>query len=196
VVKKRQKDISDIEQKIISMYAKGMTTRQISDTLEDIYGFEASEGFISDVTDKIIILATALALTFTACGDSSYANKKDDAKKTTESTEKTDSKDAPKEETEDTVKDNTAEVTCQSILDEYSQKIKDATPGLVEEYNTESAGKAGDINALAEISTAKIEKLAEISAEGTEKMAELMLTNKYSQPKRCFQKFFMKAYLK
>jgi len=54
VVKKRQKDISDIDQKIISMYAKGMTTRQISDTLEDIYGFEAFEGFISDVTDKIM----------------------------------------------------------------------------------------------------------------------------------------------
>ena len=54
VVKKRQKDISDIDQKIISMYAKGMTTRQISDTLEDIYGFQASEGFISDVTDKIM----------------------------------------------------------------------------------------------------------------------------------------------
>lgn len=54
VVKKRQKNISDIDQKILSMYAKGMTTRQISDTLEDIYGFEASEGFISDVTDKIM----------------------------------------------------------------------------------------------------------------------------------------------
>ena len=54
VVKKRQKDISDIDQKIISMYAKGMTTRQISDTLQDIYGFEASEGFISDVTDKLL----------------------------------------------------------------------------------------------------------------------------------------------
>ena len=36
------------------MYAKGMTTRQISDTLEDIYGFKASGGFISDVTDKIM----------------------------------------------------------------------------------------------------------------------------------------------
>lgn len=54
VVKKHQKDISDIDQKIISMYAKGMTTRQISDTLMDIYGFEASEGFISDVTDKLL----------------------------------------------------------------------------------------------------------------------------------------------
>ena len=54
VVKKRQKDISEIDQKIISMYAKGMTTRQISETLMDIYGFEASEGFISDVTDKLL----------------------------------------------------------------------------------------------------------------------------------------------
>lgn len=54
VVKKRQKDISDTDQKIISMYAKGMTTRQISETIEDIYGFETSEGFISDVTDKIL----------------------------------------------------------------------------------------------------------------------------------------------
>ena len=31
-----------------------MTTRQILETVEDIYGFEASEGFISDVTDKSI----------------------------------------------------------------------------------------------------------------------------------------------
>ena len=54
IVKKRQKDISDIDQKIISMYAKGMTTKQISETLDDIYGFEVSEGFISDVTDKIL----------------------------------------------------------------------------------------------------------------------------------------------
>lgn len=54
IVKKRQKDISDIDQKIISMYAKGMTTRQISEIIMDIYGFEVSEGFISDVTDKIL----------------------------------------------------------------------------------------------------------------------------------------------
>lgn len=54
VVKKRQKDISSIDQKISSMYAKEMTTRQISDTLMDVYGFEASEGFISDVTDKLL----------------------------------------------------------------------------------------------------------------------------------------------
>ena len=54
IVKKGQKNISDIDHKIISMYAKGMTTRQISDTIEDIYGFDVSEGFISDVTDKLL----------------------------------------------------------------------------------------------------------------------------------------------
>ncbi|MCI7692650.1 MAG: transposase [Oscillospiraceae bacterium] len=52
VVKKRQKDISGIEQKIISLYAKGMTTRQISETIEDIYGFEVSDGMVSDITDE------------------------------------------------------------------------------------------------------------------------------------------------
>lgn len=31
-----------------------MTTRRISETIEDIYGFETSEGFISDVTDNIL----------------------------------------------------------------------------------------------------------------------------------------------
>lgn len=36
------------------MYAKGMTTRQISETIEDIYGFETSQSLISDVRDKIL----------------------------------------------------------------------------------------------------------------------------------------------
>ena len=54
IVKNRQKDISGIDDKIISMYAKGLTTRQISEQIEDIYGFACSESFISDVTDKIL----------------------------------------------------------------------------------------------------------------------------------------------
>ena len=42
------------EQKIISLYAKGMTTRQISDTIEDIYGFEISHETISEITDSVL----------------------------------------------------------------------------------------------------------------------------------------------
>ncbi len=51
---KRKKDISAIEEKIISLYAKGMTTGQISDIIEDIYGFEVSESLVSDITDKLL----------------------------------------------------------------------------------------------------------------------------------------------
>lgn len=54
IVPKRKKDISEIEDKIISMYAKGMTTTQISEMVEDIYGFEISEGMVSDITDKLL----------------------------------------------------------------------------------------------------------------------------------------------
>lgn len=54
VLPKRKKDISAIDDKIISMYAKGMTVRQISETIEDIYGFEVSEGIVSDITDKLL----------------------------------------------------------------------------------------------------------------------------------------------
>ncbi len=54
VVPKRKKDISGIEDKIISMYAKGMTTTQISEMVEDIYGFGISGGMVSDITDKLL----------------------------------------------------------------------------------------------------------------------------------------------
>ena len=36
------------------MYARGLTTRQISEQIEDIYGFECSESFISNITDKVL----------------------------------------------------------------------------------------------------------------------------------------------
>ena len=54
IVPKRKKDISEIESKIIAMSAKGMTTRQISDIVEDIYGFEVSEAMVTAVTNKIL----------------------------------------------------------------------------------------------------------------------------------------------
>lgn len=54
IVPKRTKDISDIDQKIISMYAKGMSQRDISDTIEDIYGFKVSHEMVSQITDKVM----------------------------------------------------------------------------------------------------------------------------------------------
>ena len=54
IVKKRQKDISEIEQKIINLYASGMSNKTIIEEIEDIYGFELSESLISDINDKVI----------------------------------------------------------------------------------------------------------------------------------------------
>ncbi|WP_159314856.1 IS256 family transposase [Mammaliicoccus sciuri] len=54
LIKKRQRDVSEIEDKVISMYAKGMSQRDISSTIEDIYGFSVSHEMISDITDTVI----------------------------------------------------------------------------------------------------------------------------------------------
>jgi putative transposase len=53
VIGKYQKTIGDLEDKIISMYAKGMTTRDIQAHIEDIYGLQLSSASISNITDKI-----------------------------------------------------------------------------------------------------------------------------------------------
>lgn len=55
IVKKNQTTLSgDIEEKILSMYAKGMTTSDIEGHIRDIYGIEVSDTTISRVTDKIL----------------------------------------------------------------------------------------------------------------------------------------------
>ena len=54
VVPKYHKDISEIEGKIIAMYARGMSVAQVSAQIKDIYGFGVSESMVSDITDKIL----------------------------------------------------------------------------------------------------------------------------------------------
>ncbi len=54
IVEKREKDISDIEDKTLKMYARGMSQRDIAQTIEEIYGFAASKDMISRITDKIL----------------------------------------------------------------------------------------------------------------------------------------------
>mgnify|MGYP002586615603 CR=1 FL=1 len=53
VVKKRQKDISDIDQKIISMYAKGTTTNDIESHMRELYGIDIPDSTLSRIIDKI-----------------------------------------------------------------------------------------------------------------------------------------------
>lgn len=58
LLKKNQTSITqDIEEKILSMYAKGMTTSDIETHIRDIYGLEVSDTTVSRITDKILPVA-------------------------------------------------------------------------------------------------------------------------------------------
>lgn len=54
IIPKRTSDVSAIESKVLTMYAKGMSQRDISATIEDIYGFSISHEKISDITDMVL----------------------------------------------------------------------------------------------------------------------------------------------
>lgn len=55
LIKKNQTTLTgDIEEKILSMYAKGMTTSDIESYIQDIYGLDCSDTTISRITDKIL----------------------------------------------------------------------------------------------------------------------------------------------
>lgn len=103
-----------------------------------------------------LMLAGCMALSITACGGGKETPKNNESK------------------TENVEKEPEVEVTYQSILEEYTKKIADATPKLVEEYNKESAKISNDLNALAKLSNDKVGELAKISNDGISEMAKLM----------------------
>ncbi|RHM57658.1 IS256 family transposase [Mitsuokella sp. AF33-22] len=53
IIKKHQRDVSSIEGKVLAMYARGMSQRDIAATIEDIYGFQMSHEQISTITDCV-----------------------------------------------------------------------------------------------------------------------------------------------
>lgn len=54
VVRKYQNTANEIEDKIIAMYAKGLSTRDIEDHVKDIYGVEVSPSLVSRITDRVV----------------------------------------------------------------------------------------------------------------------------------------------
>lgn len=57
VVKNYNNDISGIEDQVIGMYSKGMSTRDISTHLKSIYGIDVSHTLVSKITDRVLPLA-------------------------------------------------------------------------------------------------------------------------------------------
>lgn len=56
VVKKHQSNVTGIEDQIVALYAKGVSTREIQDHLMNVYGIDVSPTLISNVTNKIVPL--------------------------------------------------------------------------------------------------------------------------------------------
>ena len=54
IVPKNKRDVSGIEDKIISLYARGLTTREINEQIQDLYGIEISSTMVSNITDQVI----------------------------------------------------------------------------------------------------------------------------------------------
>ena len=54
LVKKRQVRLAGMEEKILTLYAKGMTTRDIESALTDLYGVTLSHALIAQVTDAVL----------------------------------------------------------------------------------------------------------------------------------------------
>lgn len=54
VIPKRSRDVSNIEDKVLAMHARGMSQRNISSTIEDIYGFAISAEKIYDIADRVL----------------------------------------------------------------------------------------------------------------------------------------------
>jgi transposase-like protein len=55
-VKNKQTNVTGIEDQIIALYSKGVSTRDIQDHLQGLYGIEVSPTLISNVTNKIVPL--------------------------------------------------------------------------------------------------------------------------------------------
>ena len=58
IIKKYETVCNELDKKIISLYAKGMSTRDIQAEVEDLYGITLSPSMISKITDKVIATAT------------------------------------------------------------------------------------------------------------------------------------------
>jgi transposase-like protein len=59
IVKKRQRRLTDVDEVVLSLYARGLTTGEISAHFADIYGAQVSKNTISRITDRVVEEMTA-----------------------------------------------------------------------------------------------------------------------------------------
>lgn len=115
------------------------------------------------------LLALLMVVSLCACGDNSIP--------ATDNTSSPEQSSEPAESVvnEEPVEEETGYTSYQEILDAYTVKLQEATPGLIEEYNAEAAENTDGLEGLATICNEKVSALAEISMEGIQEMANIYL---------------------
>lgn len=115
------------------------------------------------------LLTLLMTVSLCACGDTSTP--------ATDDTSFPEQSNEPVESVVDEgpVEEDTEYTSYQEILDAYTIKLQEATPGLIEEYNAEAAENTGGLEGLATICNEKVSALAEISMEGIQEMANIYL---------------------
>ena len=109
------------------------------------------------------LLALLMAVSLCACGDTSTPATNDPPEP------------VESEDEEPVVEEETGYTSYQEVLDVYTVKLQEATPGLIEEYNAEATENTGGLEGLATICNEKVSALAEISMEGIQEMANIYL---------------------
>lgn len=120
----------------------------------------------------MLALVSSFVLVFSGCS-SDNTDEVDKDIVSNGQVEQTEDKDVKEEEVNP---DETLEEAYQRILDEYTIKLQEATPGVIADYKEEAKENNDGLEGLAELSNAKIVILAEISNEGVGEMAEVMMT--------------------
>ena len=120
------------------------------------------------VLSMVMVLVLGM-MVLSACGVTLDVEMDDDGSQSANST--------PVGETEgESVTDDTeieSSGSYEDILNEYSQKLRDATPVLIEEYNDAAKDNQDGLSGLATLCNEKVSKLAVISNEGIQEMAKL-----------------------
>ncbi len=138
---------------------------------EDVYSNEVNNFRVEK--DQVIVIKDGICLAY---GDYSYPAEMQSGAED-ENNNQNETKENDEKETEDVEESSADEDNPYApIYDEYTRKIKEATPGLIEEYKKEVQSNDKGLEGKAEIANSKVEKLAEITNEGVEKMAGIMMT--------------------
>ena len=124
---------------------------------------------------SLVLMVSLLLLLLCSCG--STESQTPDTTDTPTSVSEPEQSEEPVDEAEEetpSILDNVFK-SYEDVLEDYSQRIKDAVPVLIDEYNAEAANNAEGLNGLAELCNEKVSALAEIANEGVSEMAEIYM---------------------